>query len=95
MNTTVWLITFTGKHGATEQVVHTHNALADYKAMYPDAVAQPCDVAAVAELADNLTAALDHSDRVCDAEHGGKRGPEAREHYTKLRAGLARIRGAA
>jgi hypothetical protein len=51
--------------------------------------------AAVAELVNATRRALAYSDHICDTEHGGKRTPEALEHYNRMQAALDRIGGAA
>jgi hypothetical protein len=49
MSTLVWLITYE-VDGEKRQVVHGHNAVADYRDFDPQAAARQIDVAAVVEL---------------------------------------------
>lgn len=49
MNTTVWLINFV-RGGEQQKLVHTHNAIADYRSIDPAASVTEIDCAAVAKL---------------------------------------------
>lgn len=57
MNTLVWLIAFTGRAGAPDLVVHTHNCVRDYQLLDPQATAQQIDCSAVRDLIEVATSA--------------------------------------
>ncbi|KZC17046.1 hypothetical protein RHOFW510R12_01370 [Rhodanobacter sp. FW510-R12] len=97
MNTTAWLISFTGSDGVKVQKVHTHNCIADFRTIDPNATAQAIDCAAVAEL-------IEAAERAVEAfEELGKARGVASNHFARReceaamvaqKAALANVRSA-
>lgn len=65
MNTLVWLIHYSS-NGERRSVVHTHNAIDDYRVIDPDAEVTCIDCAAVTELIDFLRDADCHCREATD-----------------------------
>lgn len=50
MNTRIWLIRYTDRCGTPRGAVHTHNAIADFRAIDPAATVEELDALALSEL---------------------------------------------